>query len=45
MTFNELYAKILEICPNAFMGEDADGQLVVNTGKRMEGVYETVEMD
>lgn len=45
MTYNELYEKILEICPNAEMGEDGDGQLVVYTNKRMEGVYETVEMD
>lgn len=31
MTFNELYAKILEVCPLAEIGEDNDGQLLVYT--------------
>lgn len=32
MTFDELYRKILEILPNATMGEDNEGQLVISTG-------------
>ncbi len=34
MTFDDLYRSILDICPNAEMGEDNDGQLVVYTGMR-----------
>ena len=35
MSFNELYAKILEILPNATMGEDEEGQIVVYTNLHM----------
>ena len=32
MTFDELYRKILEILPDAEMGEDNEGQVVIYTG-------------
>jgi hypothetical protein len=31
MTFDELYRVILEVCPNAQLGEDNEGQVVVYT--------------
>jgi len=34
MTFDELYAKVLEIQPFATMGEDNEGQIVIYTGLR-----------
>jgi len=34
MTFNELYAAILEVLPNAEIGEDNEGQVVIYTGLR-----------
>jgi hypothetical protein len=42
MTFDELLAKLLEVCPRGSMGEDNDGQLVFYTDLRS-GEGETVE--
>lgn len=37
MTFDELLAKLLEVCPHGEMGEDLDGQLVFYTALRCKG--------
>lgn len=37
MTFDELLAKLLEVCPRGSMGEDLDGQLVFYTDLREVG--------
>lgn len=36
MTLNEMISKILEVCPNASVGEDNDGQIVIYTNKRID---------
>lgn len=35
MYFNEFYSRLLEILPNATVGEDNDGQLVIYTDMRV----------
>jgi hypothetical protein len=37
MTFDDLMRAILNILPNAQLGEDNDGQIVVYTNKKMHG--------
>lgn len=36
MTYEELYRRISEICPNATMGEDDEGQLIVFTDLKLD---------
>jgi len=40
MSFDELYAKILDILPTATMGDDEDGQIVIYTNLRMQNADE-----
>lgn len=47
MTFDELMRAILAILPNAQLGEDNDGQIVVYTNKKQDSggvVHEMVEL-
>lgn len=44
MTFDELMCAVLAILPDAQLGEDNDGQIVVYTNKKQEG-DNVVDMD
>jgi len=37
MTFEEFYQKVLSIFPDAYIGEDNDGQLIVYTAMERHG--------
>lgn len=36
-TLSELMDRIWEVCPNALFDEDSEGQLIINTGVRLDG--------
>jgi hypothetical protein len=37
VTFDELYTQVLAVLPEATIGEDNDGQLIVYTAMRLQG--------
>jgi len=42
LTYHDLYAKVLAIFPNAQLGEDRDGQLLIYTDMRV-GDHDAIE--
>lgn len=45
MTTNEFMTKILEVLPNAWLGEDLDGELIIHTGLIEKEDGELVELE
>tara|TARA_R100000315_G_C5104217_1_gene59657 strand:+ start:254 stop:412 length:159 start_codon:yes stop_codon:yes gene_type:complete len=45
MTTNEFMTKILELLPNAWLGEDLDGELIIHTGLMEKEDGEVVELE
>lgn len=43
-SFNELYKRILEVCPNAYFDEDMEGQIVIYTGLHQESGDDSVPL-
>lgn len=45
MNLNELINKIIHIVPNCTVGEDNDGQIIINTNLKINDHDELVDLD